>query len=68
MSLEIVFPRSWVCDGRELKPKSGALSSNTWISDVKRSNLKVIHLLQTHGSGMAKNSNQKAALLQKILG
>lgn len=25
----------WVCDGRELKPKSGASFSNTWIFDGK---------------------------------
>lgn len=48
MSLEIDFPRSWVCDGRELKPKSGASSSNTWICDGKeikpKSNLFFKHM------------------------
>lgn len=30
----------WVCDGRELKPKSGASSSNTWVFDGKNIKLK----------------------------
>ncbi len=35
MANEIELPRDWVCDGRELKPKSGATSSNTWLFDGK---------------------------------
>ena len=35
MANEIEIPRDWVCDGRELKPKSGATSSNTWVWDGK---------------------------------
>lgn len=31
MSMNIDPPSGWVCDGRELKPKSGASSSNTWV-------------------------------------
>lgn len=36
MSLEIDFPKNWICNGRELKPKSGASSSNTWICDGRQ--------------------------------
>ena len=35
MSNEIELPKNWVCDGRELKPKTGANSSNTWLFDGK---------------------------------
>lgn len=31
----IELPKNWVCDGSELKPKSGANSSNTWILSGK---------------------------------
>ncbi|MGQ3083941.1 MAG: hypothetical protein ACT6RO_12330 [Hydrogenophaga sp.] len=27
----VELPRDWVCSGNELKPKSGASSSNTWV-------------------------------------
>ncbi len=33
MANMIELPSNWVCDGKELKPKSGASSSNTWIFD-----------------------------------
>src|SRR5690606_10342759 len=35
MANKIELPAGWVCDGRELKPKSGASLSNTWIFDGK---------------------------------
>ena len=35
MSNKIDLPSNWVCDGKELKPKSGASLSNTWIFDGK---------------------------------
>ena len=35
MANTIELPSNWVCDGKELKPKSGASSSNTWIFDGK---------------------------------
>ena len=34
MSNKIELPKSWVCDGKELKPKSGATTTNTWVFDV----------------------------------
>lgn len=30
---KIELSSKWSCDGRELKPKSGATSQNTWIYD-----------------------------------
>ncbi|MXS84200.1 hypothetical protein [Nitrosomonas oligotropha] len=36
MSFDINFPKSWVCDGRELKPKSGASSRNTWVVEGRK--------------------------------
>lgn len=30
---KIELSSKWTCDGRELKPKSGAMSSNTWVVD-----------------------------------
>ena len=30
---DITLPRDWVCNGRELKPKSGATSRETWVFD-----------------------------------
>jgi hypothetical protein len=35
MANSIILPKEWTCDGRELKPKSGATSSNTWVFDGK---------------------------------
>ena len=35
MANKISLPGNWVCDGKELKPKSGASSSNTWLFDGK---------------------------------
>lgn len=31
MANSVELPRDWVCSGNELKPKSGASSSNTWV-------------------------------------
>lgn len=30
MANKISLPSDWKCDGKELKPKSGSSSSNTW--------------------------------------
>ena len=30
MSNKVELPKNWACDGKELKPKSGALTTNTW--------------------------------------
>ena len=35
MANKIQLPSNWLCDGKELKPKSGASYSNTWIFDGK---------------------------------
>lgn len=35
MANKIELPRDWVCDGKELKPKSNPSSSNTWVFDGK---------------------------------
>ena len=35
MANTIELPKNWVCDGSELKPKTGANSSNTWILSGK---------------------------------
>jgi hypothetical protein len=35
MANKISLPSSWTCDGKELKPKSGARLSNTWVFDGK---------------------------------
>lgn len=29
----IELPCNWICDGKELRPKTGATLSNTWIFD-----------------------------------
>lgn len=33
---KINLPANWVCDGKELKPKTGATSANTWIVDAQK--------------------------------
>ena len=35
MANKTELPSNWVCDGKELKPKSGASFSNTWVFDGK---------------------------------
>ena len=35
MSNKVELPSNWVCDGKELKPKTGASSTNTWVCDGK---------------------------------
>lgn len=41
MGTEIDLPEEWVCNGQELRPKTGALSSNTWVYDGKEIKPKV---------------------------
>ena len=41
MANKIELPRNWVCDGKVLKPKIGASSTNTWIFDGKEVKAKV---------------------------
>ena len=36
----IQIPKNWSCDGKELKPKSGAKNSDTWILDGRELKLK----------------------------
>ena len=36
MANTIELHSNWVCDGKELKPKSGASSSNTWVIDGQK--------------------------------
>ena len=38
---KIELSRDWECNGRELKPRSGATSSNTWIYNRKEIKPKV---------------------------
>lgn len=40
MTNKVKLPSNWVCNGNELKPKTGASSSNTWILDGKEIKLK----------------------------
>ena len=35
MANKISLPSNWKCDGKELKPRSGASFSNTWVFDGK---------------------------------
>ena len=41
MSNKISLPSNWVCNGAELKPKTGATSSNTWVLSGKEIKPKV---------------------------
>ena len=36
MANKIELPRNWEWDGKKLKPRSGANSSNTWEFDGKK--------------------------------
>ena len=35
MSIRINLPLEWVCDGKEIKLKTGAVMANTWLWDGK---------------------------------
>ena len=36
MAIKIELPKTWVWDGKKLKPKSGATSKNTWVFDGEK--------------------------------
>ena len=68
MANDITLGKGWKCDGSELKPSSGANTSNTWVLSGKDIKQKVVPLRQTPGYGMAKNSNQNPVQRRPILG
>ena len=40
MTERIEVPGNWICNGAELKPKSGANSTNTWVVENKKARPK----------------------------
>ena len=41
MTERIEVPGNWICNGAELKPKSGANSTNTWVMTGKEIKPKI---------------------------